>query len=300
MDTDQPRLEISEDEMDDGQELLGYFGIATFGNGVVIVAAFPQAGITAPIVRDDQRPRSDGAIDKPTKRFGATVSGNCEPNAPRIAPILSLVLRGSRLPMAHLNGAGDQNLVVNASAFAACPAADPGFVHLDMLVRAATDAILVRADHSGAQFVEDLKGCLVTREPELPLELDGRHAGGPAGDQIGGPEPDGQRRVAALHDRADNQSFLTSAFAACQHARSGRNAERFACHTTVRTDEALSPARLFEVFSAGSIVREEPLKLRQRLRKRQCGGLVEAWAHSFPHRSFRQSRPGHRRQWRAG
>jgi len=39
--------------MDDGQELLGYFGIATFGNGVVIVAAFPQAGVTAPIVRDD-------------------------------------------------------------------------------------------------------------------------------------------------------------------------------------------------------------------------------------------------------
>src|SRR5271156_4550694 len=76
MDTDQPRLEISEDEMDDGQELLGYFGIATFGNGVVIVAAFPQAGVTAPIVRDHQRPRSDGAIDKPTKRFGAAVSAH--------------------------------------------------------------------------------------------------------------------------------------------------------------------------------------------------------------------------------
>src|SRR5271165_2875440 len=161
MDTDQPRLEISEDEMDDRQELLSHFGIPTFGNGVVIVAALPQAGVTAPIVRDDQRPGSDGAIDKSTKRFGASVS--------------DVVLRGSRLPMAHLNGAGDQNLVVNASAFAACPTADPGFVHLDMLVRAATDAILVRADHSGAQFVEDLKGCLVTREPELPLKLDGRH-----------------------------------------------------------------------------------------------------------------------------
>ncbi len=79
--------------------------------------------------------------------------------------------------MAHLNGAGNQNLVVNPSAFPACPTADPGFVHLDMLVRVATDAILIGADHSGAQFVEDLKGCLVTREPELPLELDGRHAG---------------------------------------------------------------------------------------------------------------------------
>src|ERR1700684_1827770 len=126
MDTDPPRLEISEDEMDDGQELLGHSGIATFGNGVVIVAAFPQAGVTAPIVRDDQRPRSDGTIDKSTKRFGATVGGNCQSNAPRIAPIFSLVLRGSRLPMAHPNGAGDQNLVVNASAFAACPTADPG------------------------------------------------------------------------------------------------------------------------------------------------------------------------------
>src|SRR5271165_1447750 len=275
MDTDQPRLEISEDEMDDRQELLSHFGIPTFGNGVVIVAALPQAGVTAPIVRDDQRPGSDGAIDKSTKRFGASVSDDCQPNAPRIAPILSLVLRGSRLPMAHLNGAGDQNLVVNASAFAACPTADPGFVHLDMLVRAATDAILVRADHSGAQFVEDLKGCLVTREPELPLKLDGRHAGGLAGDQIGGPEPGGQRRMAALHDRADSQSCLTSAFAACQHARAGGNAERFASHTTVLTDEAVSPTRLFEVFGTGSIVWEEPLKLGQRLRKRQRGVLVD-------------------------
>jgi hypothetical protein len=48
-------------------------------------------------------------------------------------------------------------------------------------------------------------------------------------------------------------------------ARVGRVAERFASHTTVRTDEAVSRARLFEVFSAGSIIREERLKLRQRL-----------------------------------
>src|SRR5665811_2293436 len=275
MDTDQPRLEIGEDEMDDGQELLGHFGIPTFGNGVVIVAALPQAGVTAPIVGDDQRPRSDGAIDKSTKRFGASVSDDCQPNAPRIAPILSLVLRGSRLPMAHLNGAGDQNLVVNASAFAAGPTPDPGFVRLDMLVRTATDAVLVRADHADAQFVENLKSCLITRAPKLPLELDGRDAGRLAGDQVGGPEPGGQLRVAALHDRADSQPCLTSAFAACQHARADRNAERFASHTTARTDEAVSPAHLFEVFSAGGIIREEPLKLRQRPRKRQCGALVD-------------------------
>ena len=170
--------------------------------------------------------------------------------------------------MAHLNGAGDQNLAVNAATLAACPTADPAFVYLDMLVRAATDAVLVRAHHPGAQFVENLKSCLITRNTELPFELDGRHAGGMAGDQVGGPEPSGQRRVAALRDRADSQPCLTSAFAARQHARAGRNAERLASHTTVRTDEAVSPARLFEVFSAGGIIREEAPKLRRRPRKR--------------------------------
>src|SRR5271166_5018575 len=32
MDADQPCLEICEDEMDDGQKLVGHFGITTFGN----------------------------------------------------------------------------------------------------------------------------------------------------------------------------------------------------------------------------------------------------------------------------
>ena len=47
MDTDQPRLEIGEDEMDDGQKLHGHFGIPTCGNGVVIVTVLAQAGISA-------------------------------------------------------------------------------------------------------------------------------------------------------------------------------------------------------------------------------------------------------------
>ena len=275
MGTGQPGLEIREDEMDDWQELFGQFGVPALGNGVVIVTALAQAGVTAPIVRDDHCPRSDSSFNKSVKRFGASVRGDRQSNAPRISPILSLVLRGSRLATAHLNGAGDQNLVVNPSAFAACPTADPGLVHLDMLVGAATHAILIGADHSGAQFVKDLKRCLVTREPELPLELDGRHTGGLAGDQVSGPEPSGQRRVAALHDRADSQSCLTSTFAACQHAGAGRDAERLASDAAVRTDEAISPARPFEVFGAGGIVRKEPLKLRQRPRKRQRGVLVD-------------------------
>jgi hypothetical protein len=187
VDTDQPGLEISKDEMDDGQELFYYFGIPTFSNGVVIVPALSQARVAAPIVRDDQCPRGDGATHKSAKRFGASVSGDRQPNASGIAPIPSFVLRGSRLPVADFDGAADQNLVVNTPAFAARSATDPAFVHLDMLVRTATDAVSIRANHSGAQFVENLKSCLITCNPELPSELHGRHAGGMAGDQVGGP-----------------------------------------------------------------------------------------------------------------
>src|SRR5208337_5279986 len=96
-----------------------------------------------------------------------------------------------------------------------------------------------------------------------------------AGDQVGSPEPSGQWRVTALHDRADSQSCLTSAVAACQHTRAGRDAKRLTSDATMRTDEAVPPAHLFEVFGAGGIAREEPLKLRQRPRKRQPRVLVD-------------------------
>jgi len=74
--------------------------------------------------------------------------------------------------VAHFNGTSNQNLVVDASALAACPTADAGLVDLDMLVRASTDPIPVGTDHSSAELVENLKGSFVARKPELPLEMD--------------------------------------------------------------------------------------------------------------------------------
>jgi len=141
----------------------------------VIVASLSQTGITAPIVGDDQRP---GATAPSTNLQSDLALRSARPPAERacIAPILSLVLRGSRLPMARLNSAGDKNLVVNASAFASCrPPTHVSSTSTCSFARHRYD--LGAADHSGAEFVQDLKGCLVTREPELPLELDSGHSG---------------------------------------------------------------------------------------------------------------------------
>ncbi len=51
-------------------------------DGEHLVEPFQDRGGNAPVVRDDQRPRSDRAIDKSAKGFGASVSGDRQPHAP--------------------------------------------------------------------------------------------------------------------------------------------------------------------------------------------------------------------------
>ena len=72
VDTDQPRLQVGENQMDDRQVLLGNLWITTLGNSEVLIAALTEASIAAPIVSNDQRSRRDGALDEPTERLGAT------------------------------------------------------------------------------------------------------------------------------------------------------------------------------------------------------------------------------------
>jgi len=79
--------------MDDGQKVFGNLRIAALGDGVMVIAALPQAGVATPIVRNRQRSRRDGALDKSAKRLGATVGRDSEPDTPGIASVLSRVLR---------------------------------------------------------------------------------------------------------------------------------------------------------------------------------------------------------------
>ena len=62
VDTDQPRLQVGENQMDDRQVLLGNLWITTLGNSEVLIAALTEASIAAPIVSNDQRSRRDGAL----------------------------------------------------------------------------------------------------------------------------------------------------------------------------------------------------------------------------------------------
>ena len=173
VDTDQPRLQVGENQMDDRQVLLGNLWITTLGNSEVLIAALTEASIAAPIVSNDQRSRRDGALDEPTERLGATVEHDGEPNASGIASVFPVVELGARLSMTHLDGTGDENLVVNTTACPTRSPANPGFVHLNMVLGLSTDPVLVGPHHARAELVENLKGRLVARKTKLPLKLHG-------------------------------------------------------------------------------------------------------------------------------
>src|SRR5271168_1873157 len=195
MDAVQPRFQVGEDEMDDWQILLGDLRIAPFSDGEVFVAALGEAGVAAPVVGDERRAWHNGALDEATERLCAAVRHDGKPNPTGIATTPPLVELGTRLALANFHSAGDKNLIVDTTAFAARPAADPGFIDFNVRAGPAADPVLIRTHHPRAEFVENLERRLVARQAELSLKLNGRHAGCLAGHQIGRPKPYAQRSV---------------------------------------------------------------------------------------------------------
>ena len=162
-----PGLQIGEDQVDDRQEFLCDLWVSPFGDRVVVEAALAKAGIAAPVVGDDQRSGSDGVLDESAERLCATVGYDGETNTSRVATVFPIVELGSRLPVTHLHGAGDEYLVMNAPAFASGPSSNPRFVHFDMLLRLAADLVALGAHHPGVELVKDAEGCFVARYPHI-------------------------------------------------------------------------------------------------------------------------------------
>ena len=275
VDAVEPRLQIGEDEVGHRHELFGNFGIAAFGDRMVVVAPLPQAGIAAPIVGDDQRTRHDGVVDEAAQGNGAAVGDDGQSHATSVATVFPLVLRRARLAMTNFDSGGHQCFVVDAPALAARPSPDPRFIDLDMLIRPSPDTVLVRPHHAGAQFVQDAEGGFVSCQPKLPLKLNRRHARCLAGDEISGPKPDAERRMAALHDRAGQEAGLASTRTAFENTGSGDNAEGFANQTAMRANKAVRPPGAPKIVGARSVIRKQLLKFAERLGERQIAALED-------------------------
>ena len=269
MDTVDPGLQVGKDQVYDRQEMFRDLRVAAFGDCVMVEAALSEASITAPLIGDDQRSGSDGVFNEPAERMSTAVGDYSETNTPRVATVFPIVELGSGLTVAHLDGARDENLVMDAPAFATGPSSDPGLIRFNMFLRLATNLVALRAYHSGAQLMKDAEGRLIARKAKLPLKLDGRHSRCLTSDQIGRPEPGRQRCVAALHNGPGHQADVFATGSATQNARARLEAERLADNAAPRAGKPITPAGLFEIGRACRIVGENALKFRQRLGERQ-------------------------------
>jgi len=96
--------------------------------------------------------------------------------------------------VANFDSGGHQRFVMDAPTFAARPSTNPCLIDLDMLAQTTADPILIGAHHAGTQLVQNAESGLKSRQPKLPLKLYRRHARSLTGDEVGGPEPDTERR----------------------------------------------------------------------------------------------------------
>lgn len=268
----QPRLEVAEHQMDDGQVFLCHDSLATLRSGQMLVSRAQQPIVAAPAVRHDHGARLHRPLYEATQGLGGAIRHDGQAKPPGIPAATALLGIGAlfRLPLANLNSRRHKRLMVDASAFTTGRAANPSLVHFNVISGLA-DPVSIRAYHSGAQLVQNLESRLVPLEAKLTLKLRGAHPRRVAGDQIGRPEPRPERRVGALHDRTGRQRHVATALAAAQYAGAGGEPERLCRLLAVWTGEAASPPDALKVGRTSRIVGEHALELRQALGEGQIG-----------------------------
>jgi len=279
MDAAQPSFEVGKYEMNDGHELFGNLRIAPFRDGHVVIAVLGESSVAAPIICDDSGAWCHDAFHEAAECIGAPVRHQGKPDASGVAATPSRVELGAGLSLPYLDRGSHEGLMVNTSTLSARTAAHTGFISLDVFSGFSADTVLVGPHHADAELVKDLESGLVARQSELPLELDGRHAGRLTGDQVSCPEPYRERRVRAFHDCAGGKAGVAPAMAASKNTGTIGKAIRLIGHAAVTAHEPVAPAGVFKIGCASRLIRKETLEFRQRARKRQIIPLKHVDSH---------------------
>src|ERR1700676_789717 len=273
----EPSLQVAENQVDDGQVFFGDLRIAALDHRQVGIAARAERIVSRGCIGHDHSAKRNSGFYKPAQGLFSAVRGNLDTQSASVASAAPLRLTVLGLFRANLDGGNNQRLFVGMAplAFSSRLAADVAFVNLDVIAASdiAADRIAVRPHHSGAQLVQDLKGRFVPCQAKLTLKLNSRNAWSRCGDQIGTPKPCCQGRMAALHNASGFQGNVVAAVPASQNVGPALKSERLARpkyisgSAAVRTRKAIRPFGTFKVASAGCVIGEKLLEIRQRLGK---------------------------------
>ena len=145
----------------------------------VLIAALTEAGIAAPIASDRSAipaRRCSRRTHRATRRYGRARRRRAERvrHSVRRSGCRAWCPAFDDAPRWHRRRepCGEHHGPIPTRSLA-----NPGFVHLNMVLGLSTDPVLVGPHHARAELVENLKGRLVARKTKLPLKLHGGHAG---------------------------------------------------------------------------------------------------------------------------
>jgi hypothetical protein len=134
-------------------------------------------------------------------------------------------------------------------------------------------------DHGSAQLMENHPGGFVTSEAKLALEEQRRDTPFVSGHQVGGPEPQGERRLRVMKESPRGQRGLMTTGDALPASSSSQRVA--ATVRAARADEPLRPAAWGQVFLARLFCSVFELKLAECRRK--CGrGTLHVMAKTQP------------------
>src|SRR3954453_6672727 len=255
VDAQRPPLGVGEDAADPGQHQVR----RDIADHLRVVLALLEGAVAGPAVTDDRAAAGDVAGDEAAQALGRVVPDHRQPDAPRaLAP--------------DLDRAGDQELAVvrPPGPGRRVPGAErqAGLVDLHQ----AAQRRAVGGDHRRPQLPQQQPGRLVAAQAQLQPQLPGRHPVPVRRHQPGGGEPDLQRQVAAVRDRARRHRGLAPAGPALQGQDLAPEPPE-AVVAALRAGEARSPAALQQPLGAGRLVREPALELRQRPGKIRHGAI---------------------------
>ena len=160
-----------------------------------------------------------------------------------------------------LDGAGEEQLSVMTAPLTAAngavlgPVMDCGFVDFHQ----SEQRVAIRIDHGVAELGAQQPGRLVGAQAELFPQLKGRDAIGMGGHQIGGPQPDAQAQLAAVHDGPGRHRGLPAAPLALVRPGLGVQHPGLVM-TTAGAAEPIRPAQGGEVGRARGRVGKASLK----------------------------------------
>src|SRR5271169_2302423 len=133
MSSSQPGLKVGEHQMNDRQVFFGNLRVTTLGDGKMLKSTFLEFVVATPFIRNNRCTLLDRSHYEAAQRFGAAIRHHGKPNAASITSTPALAQRGCGFALFHFDSTGNQHHIVDATAFAARPATNPGFIRLHML-----------------------------------------------------------------------------------------------------------------------------------------------------------------------